>query len=104
MNNAFRLEEPAAKEPNFEEEARLVKIIESVAHLLSNEHWQTLQSEHFAKEEERVNRLLLSQTQSDLNEKEIYRLQGELRWARRYADFTKFAQLLKNQLDNLKHG
>ena len=106
MNNAFQLEEIEEVTPDTSlEEARLIKLIEAIAGLIENRDWQTLVELHFSKEEERVERLLFSEAQkSILNADEIHRLQGELKWARRYSDFTKWAKFLKNQLEQLKHG
>jgi len=91
------------KRPEIEEEQiRLTRIIGAIDGLLQNRDWQTFQELHFDREEKRVNRLLLLEARKDINEKEIYRLQGEWKWARRYSDLVTFARFLKNQLDKIK--
>lgn len=95
-------EEEVVKDTSVEQ-ARLTKLIEAIVNLLENKDWRTLQELHFSQEEERVSRLLLGEAhKSPLDDKEIYRLQGEMKWARRYADLVAFVKLLKNQLDKLK--
>lgn len=85
--------------------ARLTRLIEAIDGVLKTKDWQTLVELHFSKEKERVERLLLSETKKiQLEDKEIYRLQGELKWGVRYADLRRWAEFLKNQLTELKHG
>jgi len=101
MNNAFFFEEEEPQIDTSEEQARLTKIIEAIAGLVENKDWRTLQEMVFAKEKERITKIILSEAKKqELNLSEIYRLQGELQWAKRYADLTNFAKLLKNQLEN----
>lgn len=85
------------------EEARLTRLIEAIARLLDNKDWRTTHELHFQGEEERINRLLFNEAKRDkLDEVAIYRLQGELKWAKRYSDIGQFGKILKNQLDKLK--
>lgn len=103
MNNAlFQELEESPKVDNSEKRAELVKLIEAIAGLLENRDWQVLHESHFSKEKDRIHRLLLQASQrEEVSEKEIYRLQGEFIWANRYADLSKFALILKKQLENL---
>ena len=107
MNNALFQEESAGVTPHdtTEQQASLIRMIEAVNGLLQSADWQTLRDLHFSKEEERLNRLILQEAKkATVDDTVLYRLQGELVWAKRYADVTKFAQILKSQLDNLKNG
>ena len=105
MNNAFLQELEEDRVPDTSgEQARLTRIIEAIASLLENKDWQTLVELHFSKEEERVKRLILSEAQKKPIDEEIYSLQGELKWAKRYQDFYGWAKILKNQLEKLKNG
>ncbi len=106
MNNGFQLEEPEEKPKDTSiEEARLTRMIEALARLLVSQEWAVLQELHFGRELERVERLLISESKKDLLEdREIYRLQGELKWAKRYADLREWAKALTNQLKKLKNG
>lgn len=106
MNNALvnLLEDEEIPQLNEAEIARLTRLIEAIDGVLRTKDWQTLEELHFTQETDRVERLLLSEAKKDLNDREIYRLQGEMKWAKRYADIRKWAEFLKNQLENLKHG
>lgn len=105
MNNAFLLEEIEDEPQSNEIEiARLTRLLEAIDGVLHTQDWQTFVEMHFSLEEKRIERLLLSEAKKDLNDKEIYRLQGELKWARRYADLRKWAEFIKKQLTKLKNG
>lgn len=107
MNNAIFHEEIEDAKPidTSEQQALLTRKIEAIDGLLKTRDWYTLAELHFAEEERRIERLLLSEAKKGaVDDKEIYRLQGELKWAKRYADLGQFAKYLKSQLDNLKHG
>lgn len=106
MNNAFYvLEELEPEKPDTsDEEARLTRIIEAVSELLESKAWQTLTELHFSRERERIERLVQSEAlKSSIDQASLYRLQGELAWARRYADLTMWVMNIKNQLKKLKH-
>lgn len=105
MNNAFLLLEELEEKPqsNEVEIARLTRLLEAIDGVLRTEYWQTFVELHFSQEEQRIERLLLSEAGKDLNDKEIYRLQGELKWARRYADLRKWAEFIRRQLTQLKN-
>ena len=105
MNNAS-IQEPEELQPDTTEiQARLTRILEAILGLSQNPDWLTLQELHFSKEEERVNRLLLSEvSKSEIDLNGVYRLQGERIWAKRYADLRILARLLEKQLKNLKNG
>lgn len=107
MNNgyvSFFEEEMEEPKDTSEEQARLTRLIEAINNLLTSRDWQVLQEFHFVPEESRLTRLLLLEAKkSEVELDEIYRLQGELKWAKRYADLKVFGKFLKNQLDKLKH-
>lgn len=105
MNNSWFQDEPEIIQANPEEEARLTRIIEAIVSLYNNQDWQTLQELVFSTEEKRLESRILSESFKDkLEPEQIYRLQGELKWARRYADLAKYGKHLKSKLDKLKHG
>lgn len=104
MNHALFLQEEEKEEVDTSlEEARLIRLIEAIARLFENSDWRTLVELHFSQEEERVKRLLLAATmETPLPVEQIYRLQGELKWARRYKNLALFAHNLKKQLNQLR--
>jgi hypothetical protein len=105
MNNAFKVEEQQDKVPDTStEEARLTRLIEAIAGLIQTREYAVLQELHFSTEEKRIERLLIAESKKTvINQNELYRLQGEMKWATRYADMNKWAQLLTYQRSKLKH-
>lgn len=106
MNNAFNFEEtPVQKVDTSEEQARLTRILEALRGLIETQEWNTLCELHFEKEEDRVTRLILSESKKNpLEIERIYQLQGELIWAKRYADLRKWITSLTSQLKQLQNG
>lgn len=103
MNNALIQEEVEKTDSQEIFKAKLTRIVEAIDGLLRNKDWQELNKLIFSEEEARIKRLLLVEAQKkEIDERTIYRLQGELIWAKRYADLAKFAKLLKYQLDSFK--
>lgn len=106
MNNALFLEDiQEEKLDTSNEEVRLRKLVELISVILENKDWQNLEELHFSKEKERIERKLISEAKkSPIVDREIYQLQGELKWARRYGDFRNWALELKSQLNKLQNG
>lgn len=85
-----------------ERQTELVKIIESVNEVLKNKGWQTLKELVFDKAVARIDRLLLAEAKKPkVEEDKIYHLQGELTWAKRYADLKSYAEMLKKELEGI---
>lgn len=102
MNNVFFEEESEVVRDTSDEKARLTRLVEAINSLLQTNEWHIIEELHFTKEEDRINRLLLSESKkTPLNDQEIYRLQGELKWATRYASLTTWAKLLHQQIKHL---
>ncbi len=86
-----------------ERQTELIKIIESIDELMKSKAWNTLKELVFDGLVERIERLLLAEAKGvDLNFANIFRLQGELAWARRYSDLGSFAEVLKRELEGIK--
>lgn len=106
MNNSqieFDEEKPVDIKPVLrQKQAELIKVIEAVRAVNSTPQWQTLKGLIFDKAVESLQRRLQVESEkSELNVQEIYRLQGQLVWARRYSDFSKLADAYKIELNNI---
>ena len=85
----------------------LIESITAIDEVLKTKAWQTLKELVFDSRVESLKRQLLSEAEADEpNLKRMYRLQGELTWARRYSDLKSYAEKLSSELlgikDNLK--
>lgn len=80
----------------------LIKILEAIDALLKVKAWQTLKELVFDGVVERLDRQLLSEAKKpEIEVSKIYFLQGEMAWARRYADLKSYAGMLENELKGI---
>lgn len=111
MNNAFSVgvfglefpQETANTDQLKEREAKLVRMIEALAALGTSREWSTLKSELFDGALETIeNRIKSEAGKTELNDPELYRLQGERKWARRYADLAALADTFRAELAQIR--
>ena len=91
-----------------EEESRLVRILEAIKGLETNEDWCSLKKEILDGLTERLERDLKSEAeQDDPDPKKLNRISGELKWSRRFTDLKKLGELYTGQLKAIRkhiHG
>lgn len=86
-----------------EKESELVKIIEAISGISETVEWEVLERAIFDKLVETLDRRMTMETnKQELNNPEIYRLQGQLIWARKYADFGGLADAYRAELTNIR--
>lgn len=84
------------------QQAELVKIIEAIRTVASSKEWVVLKELVFDGVVINLERQLKSEAQKDeVNAPQIYRLQGQLVWARKFADLSKLAEFFKTQLEGI---
>lgn len=82
----------------------LVKILEAFASLEQSKEWETLKELVFDRSLVSIERQLLNEASApQVNIEKLYRLQGELSWAKKYSDLSRFMEGLKGQLENIKN-
>ena len=87
-----------------QKEGELVKVIEAIAAISECAEWQTLKTHIFDGLVESLERRLTEEANKpELNQSEIHRLQGQLAWAKRYADFKKLGDAFKLELGNIRN-
>lgn len=83
-------------------QAELTKIIEAINSLAKQPEWQSLKELVFDGLVEKLEKSLQQEAKkTELLPAEIYRLQGQLLWAKRYSDLYKLAEAYKLELNNL---
>lgn len=90
-------------------ETELITTIETIRRVAQSDDWIKLKSLIFEGLEESLDKRLKSEAEKlEVNLPETYRLQGQLIWAKKYADFDKLAEFFKNELigvrNNLKNA
>ncbi len=88
--------------PNLQEKkAVLLRLIEAINNLSKNEDWHTLKELLFNGQVEKLEKNLLNEAKSnELSNPTIYRLQGNLEWARRW-DLYKLAETYQKELNGI---
>ena len=84
-------------------EGELVKIIEAIERVAHTSDWKVLRESVFdGLTDSLEKRLQAEANKSQIVESEVYRLQGQLVWARKFADFKKLADAYRSELSNVK--
>ena len=85
-----------------EREAKLIQLIEAIQGVTQSVEWQVLNEELFDGAVESLERRLSAEARKpEIEEAEIYRLQGQLTVAKRY-NLTDLLQVFKVELQNIK--
>lgn len=108
MNNAL-LSDPEPEEKDDKtpilrkRETELAMTIEAITKVAENPDWLTLKKLVFDGVLESLERLLKQEaSKPELNTSEIYRLNGQIIWAKKYADLTKLSNGLRIELANTR--
>lgn len=75
----------------------LAEIIAAFDAIVASSYWKVLQNKVF----DGVLEALQKRLDAEKDEKEIFRLQGQIAWARKYADLTKMTQTFKDELQRI---
>lgn len=110
MNNSFNidlstdfLEESKPTELLREREAKLIRMIEALVALSKSNEWSTLKVELFDEVLESIERSIRSEAdKAEVSIPALYRLQGEKKWARNYADPLLLVDSYRVELANIR--
>lgn len=95
--------------PRFQaEEARLVRIVEALQEVQQMKAWGVLREEVFDNMVNVLERDLKTEAEkSDPDPKKLNRIAGEMKWARRFSDLSKYENEKRVELQNIRiqlHG
>lgn len=83
-------------------QTELLKIIEALQGVIKTDQWQVLKELMFDGLVESLQRRLQTEaSKNELNSPEIYRLNGQLLWAKRYSDLNKLTETYKVELNQI---
>lgn len=108
MNNSlhFEIEEVSQEKPDErvqEREAKLVRMIEALSVINDSREWSTLKKELFDGVLETIeSRQRTEAEKSEVSLPEMYRLQGEKKWAKRYSNFDDLINNYRAELANIR--
>lgn len=95
--------EPQSKVQYEQRYTELVKIMESFESLEKSKEWETLKELVFSKSQLSIERQIHNAAnESPIDLPKLYKLQGELSWAKRFNNIDKFIENYKRQLIEVK--
>lgn len=84
-------------------EERLVRIIEALQGIEQSKDWSTLKTEIFDELPKQIRKDMLREARKDNPEIHILtRLNGELKWAEKFSDLSKFVSSQRVELSRIK--
>lgn len=86
-----------------ERQSELVRIIEAIERIDESDEWSTLKSLIFSHTVESLEKRLKNESERlEIHVPLIHQIQGQLMWARKYADLNKLAESYRVELANIK--
>lgn len=84
-------------------ESELVKIIEAIKGIETRDEWSTLKTYVFDGVLDSLEHRMASESHKmPLDEKEIYKLQGQIAWAKKFSNLETLAQAFRLELTNVR--
>ena len=85
------------------QQGELAQIIEAINQVETNESWQKLKKLLLDEIVTNLEKQLASEAAKDeIILPNIYKLQGELKWAKRYSDLKKLSEAKRQQIENIR--
>lgn len=98
-NVSLEIEKPVDVMPMLRKRAEeLTDIIEAINAIRGSSYWKTLEQKVFSG----VTSALYKKLENESDEKEIFRLQGQIRWAEKYSDLSKLSDVYNEELKRIK--
>ena len=86
------------------QQGELVQVVEAINQVETSEGWQKLKKLLLDGTVANLEKQLASKASKDqIDLPAMYRLQGELKWARRYSDLKKLSEDKRQQIENVKN-
>ena len=86
------------------QQGELAQIIEAINQVETSESWQKLKKLLLDEIVINLEKQLASEAAKDeIILPNIYKLQGELKWAKRYSDLRKLSEVKRQQIENIKN-
>ena len=106
MNNSdLQLEEKEDSRLSFlqEKQGELAKLVEAINRVEANEDWRKLKELFLNGIVDKLERQLRDEaSKPEVSLPKVYRLQGQITWAKRYSDLKKFSNEKRLEIENLK--
>lgn len=84
-------------------QGQLTQVVEAIKGVEASADWQKLKKLVLNEVIEALeHRLMAEANKNPIDTSELYRLQGQLVWARRYGDLGKLSEFFKQQIESIK--
>lgn len=104
-SNVHNLEEKEDNRLSFlqQKQGELAQLVEAINRVEANDDWRKLRELFLNGIVDRLERQLRDEAQkSEVDLPKIYRLQGQIEWAKRYSDLKKISDEKRLEIENLK--
>lgn len=86
------------------QQGQLAQVVEAINRVEASEDWQKLKKLVLDEVVMSLERQLVNEAaQKEVRVSEIYRIQGQLTWAKKYADLRKLSDMYRQQLESIKN-
>jgi hypothetical protein len=86
-----------------QQEVKLIKLIEAIERVSHTSDWKLLKDHLFDDLVGSLERRLSQEASKDnIDSAIIYRLQGQITWAKKFSDFRKLADSFRSELSNIR--
>lgn len=86
------------------EKGRLTQMVEALSRVDASEDWQKLKGLIWDSVIESIEKQIINEvTKDQIDNPELYRLQGQRLWARKYGDLKKLADGYRQQIETIKN-
>ena len=106
MNNSdIKLEDKEDSRLSFlqEKQGELAKLVEAINRVEANEDWRKLKELFLNEVVDKLERQLRDEAKKEeINLPKLYRLQGQIEWARKYTNLKKISDDKRLEVENLK--
>lgn len=87
-----------------EKEVEIIKIVEALATVSGSDEWQKLKNLVFDGVVETLERKIAQEaSKKPLNESEIYSLNGQLVWAKKFSNLESLMEVYRTELTNIRN-
>lgn len=84
-------------------EAELVRIVDALRAVWASDEWSTLKTYVFDGLVEKLGKQLRQEAEKpELNNPAIYRLQGQMMWAKKYSNLESLAESFRSELTTIR--
>lgn len=106
MNNSdikLEIKEDSRLSFLLEKQGELAQLVEAINRVEANDDWRKLKELFLNGVVEKLERQLKDEaSRQEVSLPKLYRLQGQIEWARKYSDLKKFSNEKRLEIENLK--